>query len=174
MTLNTTTPTSETLGSRWPSPRLKTKCGYLDLDKISLRENDQTKKGVRPVCESFSNPLIRQVKIFAEFLVRIDEMCLIMILTAWLWIVFEYILHRHCMQGVRLQYWYSADFWPHNSQPTHNTESGDLRCKTKISPVINWECCSHAAECFKPFYQVTSHNIWDGPFLSSSWKETKI
>ena len=62
--------------------------------------------------------LIRQVKIFAEYLVRIDEMCLIMILTAWLWIVFEYILHRHCMQGVRLQYWYSAVFWPHNSQPT--------------------------------------------------------
>ena len=54
----------------------------------------------------FSCSLIHQVKIFAEYLVRIDEMCLIMILTAWLWKVFEYILHRHCMQGVRLQYWY--------------------------------------------------------------------
>ena len=40
------------------------------------------KASLRPVSESFSYPLIRQVKIFAEFLVRIDEMCLIMILTA--------------------------------------------------------------------------------------------
>lgn len=43
----------------------------------------QVKKVVRQTsCESFSNPLIRQVKIFAEYLVGIDEMCLIMILTA--------------------------------------------------------------------------------------------
>ena len=47
-------------------------------------------KRVRPECESFSNPLIRQVKIFAEYLVRIDEMCLMMILTHIIVIVFDY------------------------------------------------------------------------------------
>lgn len=72
MTLNTTT-----LGTHI---RITGISGYVEspqkTEKIEAAEPEEVLR------KFFSSSLIRQVKIFAEYLVRIDEMCLIMILTA--------------------------------------------------------------------------------------------